>query len=66
MAATLLGSLLVSLGLESGEFKSGLSDAEKQLRAASKRFGSSAAAKTGKRAADLEGARAVLSVVTSR
>ncbi len=38
MAATLLGSLLVSLGLESGEFKSGLSAAEKELRAAQRRI----------------------------
>ena len=30
MAATLLGSLLVSLGLESGQFKSGLTDAERR------------------------------------
>lgn len=30
--ATLLGSLLVSLGLDSGEFKSGLGQAEKDLR----------------------------------
>ena len=36
--ATLLGSLLVSLGLESGEFRSGLSQAEKELRSAQKRF----------------------------
>lgn len=36
--ATMLGSLLVSLGLESGAFKSGLSAAEKELRAATKRF----------------------------
>lgn len=32
MAATMLGSLLVSLGLESGEFRSGLQAAEKDLR----------------------------------
>jgi uncharacterized membrane protein YuzA (DUF378 family) len=38
MAATLLGSLLVSLGLDSAEFKSGLSGAEKQLRNTTKRF----------------------------
>lgn len=38
MSATLLGSLLVSLGLDSGEFKSGLSQAEKELRASQKRF----------------------------
>ncbi len=36
--ATLLGSLLVSLGLDSAEFKSGLTDAEKQLRSTTKRF----------------------------
>lgn len=36
--ATMLGSLLISLGLESGEFKSGLSTAEKELRAAQKRI----------------------------
>lgn len=36
--ATMLGSLLVSLGLESGQFKSGLSSAEKELRAAQKRI----------------------------
>lgn len=36
--ATLLGSLLVSLGLESGEFKSGLSQAEKELARAQRRF----------------------------
>lgn len=36
--ATLLGSLLVSLGLESGEFKSGLSAAEKELQRATKRI----------------------------
>jgi hypothetical protein len=36
--ATLLGSLLVSLGLESGEFKSGLSATEKQMRATQKRI----------------------------
>lgn len=38
MATTLLGSLLVSLGLESGEFKSGLDAAEKQMRVAAKRI----------------------------
>lgn len=38
MAATLLGSLLVSLGLENGEFKSGLSDAEKQFKASARRI----------------------------
>lgn len=36
--ATMLGSLLVSLGLESGEFKSGLDAAEKQMRASAKRI----------------------------
>lgn len=36
--ATMLGSLLVSLGLESGAFKSGLGAAEKELLAATKRF----------------------------
>ena len=34
--ATMLGSLLVSLGLESGQFKSGLSAAEKDLKKATK------------------------------
>jgi hypothetical protein len=36
--ATLLGSLLVSLGLESGEFKSGLSQAQKELKKAQRSF----------------------------
>lgn len=36
--ATLIGSLLVQLGLESGQFKSGLSAAEKQLQASQKRI----------------------------
>jgi len=36
--ATLLGSLLVSLGLDSGEFRSGLTATEKQLRASTKRI----------------------------
>lgn len=36
--AQLLGSLLVSLGLESGSFKSGLSAAEKQFASAQKKF----------------------------
>ena len=36
--ATMLGSLLVSLGLESGEFKSGLDAAEKQMRSSAKRI----------------------------
>ncbi|MDE0878928.1 MAG: phage tail length tape measure family protein [Sphingomonas bacterium] len=34
--ATLLGALLVSLGLESGQFRSGLTDAEKQMKATQK------------------------------
>ncbi len=36
--ATLLGSLLVSLGLDSGEFKSGLGAAEKEMRRTAKRI----------------------------
>jgi phosphoglycolate phosphatase-like HAD superfamily hydrolase len=36
--ATMLGSLLVSLGLESGAFKSGLAGAEKELARAQKRI----------------------------
>lgn len=36
--ATKVGSLLVSLGLESGAFKSGLNDAQKQVRSAVKRI----------------------------
>ncbi len=36
--ATLLGSLLVSLGLESSSFRSGLTDAEKQMRKTQKNF----------------------------
>ncbi len=36
--ATLLGSLLVQLGLESGEFRSGLSAAEKELKASQRRI----------------------------
>lgn len=36
--ATLLGSLLVSLGLDSGEFRSGLTATERQLRASTKRI----------------------------
>jgi len=36
--ATLVGSLLVSLGLDSAQFKSGLSGAEKQLARATKSF----------------------------
>ena len=38
MASTLLGSLLVNLGLESGQFKSGLSDAEKRMRSTQRKF----------------------------
>jgi hypothetical protein len=38
MASTLLGSLLVSLGLESGAFKSGLAEAEKAMRMTQKRI----------------------------
>lgn len=38
MAATMLGSLLVSLGLESGQFSSGLSAAEKDLKKSIKRI----------------------------
>ncbi|WP_100260647.1 phage tail tape measure protein [Qipengyuania seohaensis] len=38
MATTMLGSLLVSLGLDSGEFKSGLTDAEKRLKATERQF----------------------------
>lgn len=38
MAATLLGSLLISLGLESGQFKSDLKDAEKQVRSYARRI----------------------------
>lgn len=34
----MLGSLLVSLGLESGQFKSGLSAAEKEMRSSAKRI----------------------------
>lgn len=36
--ATMLGSLLVSLGLESGTFKSGLSEAQKEMRRTQKQF----------------------------
>jgi len=36
--ATMLGSLLISLGLDSGEFRSGLSATEKELRASTKRI----------------------------
>lgn len=36
--ATLLGSLLVSLGIESGQFSSGLSAAQKEMRATQKKF----------------------------
>lgn len=36
--ATLLGSLLVSLGLESGQFKSGLTEAQKEMRRTQKQF----------------------------
>ena len=36
--ATKVGALLISLGLESGAFKSGLTDAQKELRKATKRF----------------------------
>jgi hypothetical protein len=36
--ATLLGSLLVSLGLESGQFKSGLTEAQKEFRRAQRSF----------------------------
>lgn len=38
MPATMLGSLLVSLGLESGAFKSGLDTSTKQFRQAQKQF----------------------------
>lgn len=38
MAATMLGSLLVSLGLESGEFKTGLAASQKELRSAQRNF----------------------------
>lgn len=48
--ATLLGSLLVSLGLDSGQFKSGLAQSEKELRAATKRI-----EKIGQNMADLGG-----------
>lgn len=46
--ATLVGSLLVSLGLDSATFKSGLSDAEKKLKQAQKSF-----EKTGKSLQDM-------------
>lgn len=46
--ATLLGSLLISLGLESGSFKSGLTAAEKEFKAATRRFEA-----TGKSMSDL-------------
>ena len=36
--ATMLGSLLVSLGLDSGEFKSGLDAAEKEMRTTTRKF----------------------------
>lgn len=36
--ATIVGSILVALGLDSAKFKSGLSDAEKSLRATQKQF----------------------------
>ena len=36
--ATLLGALLVSLGLDSGQFRSGLTDAEKQMKATQRTF----------------------------
>lgn len=36
--ATLLGSLLISLGLESAKFKSGLTDAERSMRRSAKRI----------------------------
>lgn len=36
--ATILGSLLVSLGLESGTFKSGLTEAQKEMRRTQKQF----------------------------
>jgi phage-related minor tail protein len=36
--ASLLGSLLISLGLESGQFRSGLTDAQKEMRKAQKKF----------------------------
>lgn len=36
--ATLLGSLLVTLGLDSGQFKSGLTQSEKELRTAQRRI----------------------------
>ena len=38
MAATMLGSLLVSLGLDSAQFKSGLTDAERRAQRAGKSF----------------------------
>jgi len=38
MASTMLGSLLVSLGLESGEFKSGLTAAETAMKKSAKNF----------------------------
>lgn len=50
MAATLLGSLLVELGLDSGQFKSGLSGAEKELRKTKQKF-----EKLGQGMADLGG-----------
>ncbi|WP_343347664.1 phage tail tape measure protein [Sphingomicrobium sp. XHP0239] len=36
--ATMLGSLLVSLGLESGQFKSGMSDAQKEMVKTERKF----------------------------
>ena len=36
--ATVLGSLLIQLGLDSGQFKSGLSQSERELKAATKRI----------------------------
>ena len=38
MASTMLGSLLIGLGLESAQFKSGLTDAEKRMKRTQRKF----------------------------